>query len=94
MYILARFRVEKQMTARQIPATEFKAKCLRIIKEMNRDGQPVTITNRGRPVAVLSPMPAADEKPPAFIGMMRGTVLEYEDPFEPAAFPSDWSALR
>jgi len=82
------------MTARQVPAAEFKARCLRIIKEMNRTGELVTITNRGRPVAVLSPMPASDEKPPAFIGMMRGTVLKYEEPFEPAASPSDWSALR
>ena len=40
------------MTAKQVPAAEFKARCLRIIKEMNRDGETVTITNRGRPVAV------------------------------------------
>ena len=73
---------------------EFKARCLRIIKEMNRDGGSVTITNRGRPVAVLSPVPAPGEKLPPFIGMMRGTVLRYEEPFEPAARPSDWSALR
>ena len=82
------------MTARQVSAAEFKARRLRIIEEMNGDGQPVTITNRGRPVAVLSPIPAADEPPAPFVGMMRGTVLKYEAPFEPAASPSDWSALR
>ena len=82
------------MAARHVSATEFKAKCLRIIKEMNGDGRPVTVTNHGRPVAVLSPVLASDEQPPPFIGMMRGTVLRYEDPFEPAASPSDWSALR
>ena len=82
------------MTARQVSAAKFKARCLRIIKEMNRDGEPVTITNRGRPVAVLSPVPTSDEKLPPFIGMMRGTVLKYEEPFEPATSPSDWSALR
>ena len=73
------------MTVRQVPAAEFKAKCLRIIKEMN---------GNGRPVAVLSPIPATDEPPSPFIGMMRGTVLKYEDPFAPAASPSDWSVLR
>ena len=83
-----------KMTARHVSAAEFKAKCLRIIKEMNGDGQPVTITNRGRPVAVLSPTPASDEQPSPFIGMMRGMVLKYEDPFEPATSPSDWPALR
>ena len=83
-----------KMTARHVSAAEFEAKCLRINKEMNGNGQPVTITNRGRPVAVLSPIPASDEQPSPFIGMMRGTVLKYEDPFEPAASPSDWPALR
>ena len=83
-----------KMTARHVSAAQFKAKCLRIIKEMNGSGQPVTITNRGRPVAVLSPIPASRRAASPFIGMMRGTVLKYEDPFEPAASPSDWSALR
>ena len=82
------------MAARQVPAAEFKARCLCIIKEMNRDGGSVTITNRGRPVGVLSPVPAPGEKLPPFIGIMRGTVLRYEEPFEPAASPSAWSALR
>ena len=80
------------MNMRQISATEFKAKCLRIIQEMHSDGRSVTITRRGRPVAVLSPLPPEREAPP-FIGMLRGTVLAYEDPFAPAASPSDWSAL-
>lgn len=82
------------MMARQVSAAEFKARCLRIIKEMNRDGGEVTITKRGRPVAVLSPVPVPEERPPPFIGMLRGTVLKYEEPFEPAASPADWSALR
>ena len=82
------------MTARQVSAAEFKARCLRIIKEMNRDGGCVTITNRGRPVALLSPVPAEAGATSSFIGMMRGTVLRYEEPCEPAATPSDWSALR
>ena len=57
--------------------------CLRlialVIKEMNRDGEVVTVTNRGRPVAVLSqvPVPASEETHPAFVGMMRGTVARY-----------------
>ena len=82
------------MTTRQVPAAEFKARCLRIIKEMNRDGAAVTITNRGRPVAVLSPVPASEATHSGLIGMMRGTVVKYDDPFEPATSPSDWSALR
>lgn len=82
------------MTAMQVSVAEFEAKCLRIINEMNRDGGTLTITRRGRPVAVLSPVSAADEETPPFIGMMRGTVLKYEDPFEAAAPPSDWTQVE
>ena len=76
-----------------VGATEFKARCLRIIGEMNRDREPVTITNRGRPVALLSPVGAAEERP-SIIGAMQGSVLGYDEPFRPAVDPSDWDALR
>ena len=78
------------MRTRQISATEFKAKCLRIIREMGSDGCPVVVTRRGRPVALLSPLPQSDAS--SFVGRLRGTVLGYEDPFAPAASPDDWSA--
>ena len=50
-----------------------------VIKEMNRDGEVVTVTNRGRPVAVLSQVPvrASEETHNALVGMMRGTVARY-----------------
>ncbi len=76
-----------------IGAAEFKAKCLRVISQMNKDGKQVTITKRGRPVAVLSPVQPPDESP-SIVGAMRGSVLAYHDPFRPAADPSDWSAAE
>ena len=72
------------MSARQVSAAEFKVKCLRIIQEMGSDGRPVTITRRGHPVAMLSPLPPTEAAPP-FLGVMRGTVLGYNAPFAPAA---------
>ena len=81
------------MNPKQVSAAEFKVKCLRIIQEMGSDGCPVTITRRGRPVALLSPLPPP-EAAQSFLGMMRGTVLGYEAPFSPAAPPSDWSAAH
>ena len=81
------------MAARQISAAEFKAKCLRIIKEMQDTGETVTVTRRGRPVAIVS-LPPSTEPAQSFIGSLRGTVVKYDDPFEPAVPASDWSALR
>ena len=78
---------------KKIAAAEFKAKCLRVIEQMNRDHQPVTITKRGQPVAVLSPV-KPDDKPASLWGAMRGTVLRYDDPFAPAVDPDEWNSAR
>jgi prevent-host-death family protein len=43
------------MSARAVSATEFKAKCLAILDEIEQHGGPITITRRGKPVAVLGP---------------------------------------
>jgi prevent-host-death family protein len=40
---------------RVVSATEFKAKCLALLDEIEQRGGPITITRRGRPVAVLGP---------------------------------------
>ncbi len=48
-----------------VSATDFKARCLALLDEMERDGQPITITRRGHPVAVLSPAPRDAWKSPA-----------------------------
>lgn len=73
-------------------AAEFKARCLRVIKQMKTDREPLTITNRGRPVAMLSPLPPDEGK--SLIGALRGSVLGYDHPFRPAAEASDWFATR
>ncbi len=79
--------------SKTIAAAAFQAKCLRIINEMAEDGEPVTITNRGKPVAVLSPV-RPEHGVRSVIGAMKGSVLAYEDPFGPAADPADWNAAR
>lgn len=73
---------------KSIPAAEFEANCLQIIDRMREDREPVTITERGRPLAVLSPVAPA-EKTGSIIGAMRGSVLSYDDPFTPATDPAD-----
>jgi prevent-host-death family protein len=43
------------MKERVLSASEFKAKCLACLAEIEQFGEPITITRRGRPVAVLGP---------------------------------------
>jgi prevent-host-death family protein len=43
------------MASRVVSATEFKAKCLALLDEVQQSGDSITITKRGQPVAVVSP---------------------------------------
>lgn len=52
-------------------AGEFKAKCLKVLDEVQRQRKQVTIPKRGRPVATLVPV---QERSTTFIGSMKGTM--------------------
>jgi prevent-host-death family protein len=54
-----------------IGAGEFKAKCLKILDEVQRQRKQVTILKRGKPVAKLVPV---QERSASFIGSMKGTM--------------------
>ncbi|MBI2570663.1 MAG: type II toxin-antitoxin system Phd/YefM family antitoxin [Candidatus Schekmanbacteria bacterium] len=41
---------------RDIPISEFKAKCIALIRETQKTGEALTITHRGRPVARIEPV--------------------------------------
>ena len=56
----------------EIPAGEFKARCLALMDEVQETGREVVITKRGRPVARL--VPVAATTPRTVFGCMVGTV--------------------
>lgn len=59
-------------TAMEIPAGEFKAKCLQLMDRVARSREPIVITKRGKPVAKLVP-PDDPEPRAALFGYMAGT---------------------
>jgi prevent-host-death family protein len=75
---------------RSIRASEFKAKCLAILDEVNQTGEAVTILKRGRPVARLLPPAKGPGKYPQ--DSLRGTVKILGDVIEPAVPPDAWEA--
>ena len=75
-----------------IGAAEFKTHCLRILDEVERTGEPVTVTKRGRPFAEVKPIAKKERR--SIIGALKGTVLKYERPFDPATDPGEWDANR
>ena len=65
---------------RVVTSTEFEATCLRLVDEVARTGEPVTVTRNGSPVARL--VPAASASRPLF-GCMKGTMVLLGDLDEP-----------
>jgi prevent-host-death family protein len=73
---------------REIPAGEFKAKCLAIMDDVQQRGGAYVITKRGIPVAKLVP---ARVEPRPLLGSMKGTVATRGDLVSPLDEP--WDAL-
>jgi len=64
--------IDHVMTSRVVSATEFKAKCLGLIEEVETTGGTITVTRRGRPVVVVRRVPKGDFKSP--MGILAGKV--------------------
>ncbi len=77
-----------------VGAAEFKANCLRLMDEVQAGGEPITVTKRGKPVAMLSPVKAEEVRKGSLIGCMAGTVIRYDDPFSPAVDLEEIDAAR
>ena len=80
----------KGYTARphlQVPAAEFKARCLALMDLVAENGGDVVITKRGKPLVKLVPF---TERP---IPDLRGSVLyESEDCWDP--IDAEWDAMK
>jgi prevent-host-death family protein len=62
-------------------AAEFKARCLELMDRVRETGVEYVVTKHGEPVAKL--VPYTTKQPTAFFGSLKGTVLQYERPFDP-----------
>jgi prevent-host-death family protein len=77
--------VAVKTTRKEISATEFKAKCLQILDNLEPEG--IIVTKRGRPVAkVLPALAVANER---LIGLMKDRIEITGDIFTTGA---EWDA--
>ena len=67
--------------------SEFKAKCLRVMDEINRTGGEITITKNGKPVSILK---AYSTVPGTLFGLHKGKVESKDDLIAPLGI--DWDA--
>lgn len=77
----------------QVSKSQFKAKALEYFRQVEASGEPIVITDHGKPTLELRPVKKAAEKQDPF-EMLKGSVLWYERPFDPAVDPDEWDALK
>ena len=72
---------------KKMAAGQFKNRCLALMDEVQRTGQPILITKHGKPVAQLIPAaPPEDE----IFGRMAGKIKIIGDIISPVTAPEDW----
>jgi prevent-host-death family protein len=80
------------MDMRTISISGFKARCLRLLDELDAGGEPIVVTKRGRPIARV--LPFRDTPAGSWLGTLRGTAAIRDDLVEPVVGPDEWEALR
>ncbi len=73
-----------------VSKSRFKARALEHMREVERTGTELVITDRGAPVVKIVPY---ERDPAALLKPLRGTVRRYAEPTKPVA-DKDWEALR
>ncbi|HEV8240943.1 MAG TPA: type II toxin-antitoxin system Phd/YefM family antitoxin [Thermoanaerobaculia bacterium] len=89
MVMKAKARKVKTQEARAVTASEFKARCLQLMDEVNDSGKEIVITKRGKPVSRLVPY---RERPATLFGLFAGQMKILGDIIEP--IDVEWEANR
>lgn len=74
----------------QASKSEFKAKALEFFRLVEASGEPVIVTDHGKPKLEVR-LYREHARPP--LEVLRGSVLRYESPLAPIG-EEDWEALR
>jgi len=80
------------MVMRDVSISEFKAKCLGLIEQVQKTRQPLRITRHGKPVAEV--IPAGPDRKRSFLGRMEGTVEILGDIVSPVIDLDEFEAYR
>lgn len=84
------------MDVKQVPAGDFKQRCLALIDDVAHGSYEIVITKRGKPMARLVPVESDHERENSILAWLRGTgrILVSEEEFiQPTTEDLDWEAL-
>lgn len=78
---------------KEVAISEFKAKCLGLIDEVQKTKRPIRVTRFGKPVAeVVPPSPSTGHSD--WIDSMRDEIKVLGDIVSPATDEDEWEVLR
>ena len=80
------------MKTEAVTISKFKATCLGLLKQVRKKGEPILVTLRGEPIAMVVPPPVG-EKATDWMGSFRNTGRIVGDIIGPAADPSEWEVF-
>jgi prevent-host-death family protein len=75
-----------------ITISQFKATCLAVLDKVKRTGQPVLVTRRGEPIALIDPPPLPKKKA-SWLGSFASRGKITGDILSPVLRESDWEVL-
>jgi antitoxin (DNA-binding transcriptional repressor) of toxin-antitoxin stability system len=78
------------MMEHHVSKSDFKARALEYFREVEGSGQPLVVTDHGKPVLEVRPYRQTMRDP---LDVLRGTLVRYEDPLEPVG-EDEWEAAR
>ena len=73
----------------KVSKSQFKAKALEILRRVEATGEPVLVTDHGKPTIEVRRHRSLERSP---LDLLRGSVVDYIDPTEPVG-EQDWEAL-
>lgn len=77
----------------KVPISKFKATCLHLLDRVKKTGQPLLITRKNEPVALITP-PPPPPKPKTWLGCLKNTIKITGDIVSPASDEKDWEILQ
>ncbi|MGH9528898.1 MAG: type II toxin-antitoxin system Phd/YefM family antitoxin [Terriglobales bacterium] len=77
---------------REIAISQFKAKCLSLLDQVQKTKRPIRITRFGKPVAEV--IPPSVQTTADWLGSMKNKIEILDDIVSPANETSDWEVLR
>jgi prevent-host-death family protein len=78
---------------KEMPVSEFKAKCLAVLAEVQKTKRPILVTRFGEPLAEVGP-PSANVGSASWIGSMKDSMKIVGDIVSPPTDENEWEALR